>query len=189
MNHLGEFDQIIGYSILGAIFLRSSSTQSYLVLYPLRGGYNCKNYGNFNSITEFESKILHDEGFAKVCLHPILPQQISKLSKRLGSLKPDEVYFPVPDPYLGGSGNLNTFKKGNVWVFADIAGQNRGLGGAKLTVTYSKVVPPQKGASRKKNDLKKELLEKRTNTYSLGLLFLVLTSASVLLWVLIKPLR
>jgi len=127
-KHLGAFDEIIGYSVLGAIFLRSSSTHNYLLLYPLRvSGNNSKNYGSFKSITEFENKILKEKSFLKYCLAPIVPGQIPELQKRLGVLNAEQVYFPVPHPSIGGSWDISTFKKGNVWINADIAGQNKGI--------------------------------------------------------------
>ena len=126
-NYTGEFDEIIGYSFLGAIFLRSSASSTYLVLYPLRSGNNAKNYGVFSSIEEFESKILQESSFSKSCIDPVKLEELEVLSSNVGALEAEEVYFPAPHPSIGGSWEIETYKKGNVWVFADIAGQNRGL--------------------------------------------------------------
>ena len=125
-QYIGDFDQVIGYSVLGAIFLRSSGTAGYLVLYPLRSGNNAKNYGEFSSISEFESKILRHPSFAEACLYPVKEEEISLLEKSLGGLEQEQVYFPVPHPSIGGSWCISTYKKGNLWVFADIACQNHG---------------------------------------------------------------
>jgi carbonic anhydrase len=42
------------------------------------------------------------------------PALVAEIEKRLGSLKSDEVYFPVPYPFLGGSGTPETFDKGDL---------------------------------------------------------------------------
>ena len=57
------------------------------------------------------------------------PQDLAVLDRRLGDLRPDEVYYPVPFPSLGGSGELSTYDKGAVWVFADLVAQTLGFGG------------------------------------------------------------
>ena len=45
------------------------------------------------------------------------------LQARLGELGPEQVYYPVPYPCLGGSGELSTFDRGDVWVFVDLRGR------------------------------------------------------------------
>ncbi len=63
----------------------------------------------------------------EVVTHVLRPQLLAALEARLGQLAVDEVYYPVPFPFLGGSGAPETFAKGNVWVFASIVGQSWGL--------------------------------------------------------------
>ena len=125
-QYIGSFDEVIGYSILGALFLKSSSTNEYLVLYPLRSGSNAKNYGVFNSVSEFESKILNHPTFSEACLDPIKEDEISQLQEKLGDLDNEQVYYPVPHPSIGGSYDISTYDKGDLWAFADIACQNHG---------------------------------------------------------------
>lgn len=125
-QYLGNFDQVIGYSLLGALFLKSSFTNEYLVLYPLRSGSNSKNYGVFNSVSDFEEKILHHPTFTEYCLHPVTEKELNELRQRLGPLDDEQVYFPVPHPSVGGSWDISSYEKGNLWIFADIACQNHG---------------------------------------------------------------
>ena len=127
VNYIGEFDEVIGYTVLGAIFLRSSTTNNYLILYPLIQGNNAKSYGTFESICEFESEILQTEDFPEFCLQPLSFSGLAEIESSIGCLDEEEVYYPAPHPSIGGSGELHTYKKGNVWVFSDIAGQNCGL--------------------------------------------------------------
>jgi hypothetical protein len=58
-----------------------------------------------------------------VVTHVLRPHLLEALSVRLGPLRTDEVYYPVPYPFIGGSGAPETFDKGNVWVFARLVGQ------------------------------------------------------------------
>jgi len=94
------------------------------VLYPLNVDSNAKKYGPFREVQEFEAEVLLNPAFAAVCLPP---EDIELVAGRLGPLSTDEVFYPVPYPSLGGSCDLATYEKGNVWVFADLAGQMRGL--------------------------------------------------------------
>lgn len=126
-KHLGGFKEVIGYSATGAIFLKSPETNEFLALYPSMPGSNSKNYGVFSSIKEFENTILKDGEFPNYCLYPISPEDLPNLEKALGKLGSFEVYFPALPPSLGGSLELDTFMKGNVWVRTDIFGQNMGL--------------------------------------------------------------
>ena len=118
---------VIGYSATGAIFLRNPETKEHLVLYPSMPGNNCKGYGIFESTKEFEEEILKSEEFPYFGLYPIEPDELLILEKNLGPCEKEQVYYPVPEPAIGGSGELETFDKGNVWVHTDIVGQNIGL--------------------------------------------------------------
>ncbi|HPI96950.1 MAG TPA: hypothetical protein PLX38_12085 [Gammaproteobacteria bacterium] len=126
-NYTGEFTEVIGHSLLGSIFLRNPNNKEYLVLHPRMSGNNAKNYGEFDSLVEFEEKILRDVGFKEYCISPFSDEDIDWLENSIGKLNQEECYYPVPDTILGGSGELNTYSKGNVWISADISGQNRGL--------------------------------------------------------------
>lgn len=50
-----------------------------------------------------------------------------QLVERLGEPAEVECYFPVPYPASGGSGALDSYQKGNIWVHLDIYGQVIGL--------------------------------------------------------------
>lgn len=49
------------------------------------------------------------------------------LATRLGELLPDECYYPVPYPAIGGSGSLGTYERGNAWVHLEIYAQALGF--------------------------------------------------------------
>ncbi len=120
-EYVGEFDEVLGYTALGDFILRNSRTSDYLVFYPQKPGNNAKDYGPFESLTEFRRSILDDQSFVDYCLRP---DDVSELTDRVGPLGESEVFFPVPFPCLGGSGKLSTFNKGNVWVYIDLLGQS-----------------------------------------------------------------
>jgi hypothetical protein len=122
---LDRYSEVVGYSHLGSLFLRDPVKSEYLVLHPLLPGKNVKSYGFFASTTAFEDAILKDAAFIEQFLRP---DDLRLLEAHLGELGPEEVYYPVPYPCLGGSGDLSTFDKGDVWVFADLLGQSLGIG-------------------------------------------------------------
>jgi len=68
--------------------------------------------------------VLDEPGFQDYVLRP---DHVAKLRKRLGALKPDEIYIPEPYPFLGGSEEPATYSRGNVWVFLDIVAQMLGV--------------------------------------------------------------
>ncbi len=68
-----------------------------------------------------------DEDFIEYCITPFSVTDVSSLVNNSVPLDENEAFHPVPDPAIGGSGKLETYKKGNVWVSADISGQIRGL--------------------------------------------------------------
>jgi len=53
---------------------------------------------------------------------------LTQLSRRLGEPGLDEIFIPEPYPFLGGSGELSTYAKGEIWIFARIVGQMQGVG-------------------------------------------------------------
>lgn len=125
--HVSGYSKVVGYTLTGAIFLRNPDSNEYLILYPGMPGSNCKKYGIFSGVDEFENRILKDCEFPSFGLYPVKPEDLSVLIERLGNCDKEQMYYPVPDPSIGGSGDLDTFKKGNVWVHTDLLGQNRGL--------------------------------------------------------------
>jgi len=54
-----------------------------------------------------------------------LVKQFKKALKKLGPLKPDEVYSFVPHPALGGSGDVSTLKKARIFEYLEILAQLR----------------------------------------------------------------
>ena len=113
-----SYEQIIGYSSLGHVFLFSPSESNYAVYYPFRAA--AKNYGTFNSISEFEKEVLQEEGFSLYVLNNTSVKEISEL---IGTLNEHEVYIPSPYPFLGGDESLNSYEKGNVWIMLDVVNQ------------------------------------------------------------------
>ena len=126
-NHTGEFCEIVGYTVLGSIILYSPETKEYLLLHPRMPGNNAKNYGVFESLEVFEESILKESGFHQACINPLSESDIQMMIDRHGEPETEECFYPCPDPSIGGSGQPETFNKGNVWISADISGQNRGL--------------------------------------------------------------
>jgi hypothetical protein len=79
----------------------------------------------YDERASFESEFLGGQGVIEQVLRPA---DVSILEGRLGKLLEEEVFIPVPYPFLGGSGRLDTYEKGNVWVFAGLVGQAHGIG-------------------------------------------------------------
>lgn len=121
-SQLPSFTHVVGYSWLGHIFLLNEETDEYAVLYPFRQAY--KGYEMFNSLVEFESAVLKDEGFAEYVLKPDHQTAIREL---VGPLNAEEIYIPLPYPFLGGTELPDIYSKGNVWTFAELVGMSHGL--------------------------------------------------------------
>jgi hypothetical protein len=119
--HYEEYTEVVGYSSLGHIFMRSAEND-YAVLHPFKGA--AKSYEVHSSPAAFEQAVLKEPGFAEFVLRP---DHIQAIHKRLGGLADDEIYIPQPYPMIGGSGAPETYHKGNVWVFCHIVAQMGGL--------------------------------------------------------------
>ena len=121
---LGRFREVIGHTALGSILLRNPDDSTYVALHPLNAGNNASTLGKFDSTAHFEAEVLGDEEKRYALCRP---DAVMELEKRLGKLKANQVYYPVPYPMLGGSGSLASYDKGDLWAFADIAGQTLGV--------------------------------------------------------------
>lgn len=119
-----QYDEVVGYSVLGHIFLRSSVSNEYSVLHPFQR--SMKQYGVFGSEEEFCESILMDFGFIDYVINPDHVRKIKEISGSLND-EENEIYIPCPYPMVGGSCEPNTYQKGNVWVFLDLVGQTHGI--------------------------------------------------------------
>ena len=97
-------------------------SQQYAVLYTI-GPELVPTH--FRGLEAFESEFLSD---AEIVKHLGRPEDVAALEIRIGRLAINEVFIPEPYPFLGGSGELATFAKGDVRVFADLVGQSQGVG-------------------------------------------------------------
>jgi hypothetical protein len=121
-GNVGVFTHIIGHSVLGHFFLWSEPTGEYGVLYPVQKAF--KSYGVFESRDAFVSDVLESPSFQEA----VLPAElIAAIQSRLGEAEGMHVYYPLPYPFLGGSGEASTYDKGDALVFAYIAGNAHGL--------------------------------------------------------------
>ena len=120
-GNVGEFDQVMGHSLLGHAFLRDSKSGEFAVLYPFRQAY--KQYGKFSDLSEFKSSILDDSGFTEYVL---LPSHVELISTRLGPISVDQVYIPLPYPHLGGDESPETYAIGKFREFMILVASSHG---------------------------------------------------------------
>lgn len=122
VGNLENFTHVVGQSAVGHVFAHDPARQEYGLVYPLQ--QRMKNYGPFVDVREFEARILRDAYVQDVIFQG---PAVNDAVRRLGPLAPNEVLYPVPYPFLGGSGEPDTWEKGNIWVFYEIVGQLLGL--------------------------------------------------------------
>jgi len=116
------FTCVSAYSSFGDFILVNPRTGEHAILLTMTAEIEPTG---FNSASEFRTVFLSDLDVVEPMGKPAL---LAELEKRLGPLNLDEVFFPVPYPFLGGSGRPETFDKGNVWTFAQMVGQSHGIG-------------------------------------------------------------
>jgi T6SS immunity protein Tdi1, C-terminal len=117
-----QFNEVVGYSLLGHVFLFATESNEYAVLHPFKQAL--KNYGEFENVQNFEAQILKDDGFIEFVFEPV---HLKAVIDYVGPLGNDEVYYPCPYPMVGGSCEPYTYSKGNVWVFLELVGQTHGI--------------------------------------------------------------
>jgi hypothetical protein len=116
--------EVVGYSSLGHFLLRNPHDSEYLVLHPFKCA--AKSYGSHSSIEDFEAEVLKEPGFE---LYVLDSDHVAELFRHLGPLSVNQVYIPNPYPFLGGSEALETYEKGDAWVFMHVVAQMHGLDG------------------------------------------------------------
>lgn len=117
VKQYANFSDIVGYSALGHIFLRSPSSDEYLVFYPFRQAG--KAYGVFDGVEEFDKQVLQEESFD---LFVLKSDFVEELVKAHGELADGEVF--IPEPYFEhDSEEVSKFGKGNVLVMLDLVNQ------------------------------------------------------------------
>ena len=115
---------IFGFSWVGDFFLSRNGASAFGVLLTHSAKFESVPASN---LAEFENNFLGD---SKIRASVLREADVKYLIGRLGRPGENEVFFPTPYPWLGGNGSLETYQKGDVWVYASIAGQSHGLGAA-----------------------------------------------------------
>jgi hypothetical protein len=113
-----SYTDVVGYSHLGHVFLHDRRQGTFGVLHPFRDAF--KDYGRFDSLEHFDAMVLSDEGFDEFVLRR---PHLDEVARRTGPLGPDQVYVPVPYPFLGGDESPDSYDRGDVWTFLRIVPQ------------------------------------------------------------------
>jgi hypothetical protein len=113
-----SYTDVVGYSHLGHVFLHDRREGTFGVLHPFRDAF--KDYGRFDSLEHFDAMVLSDEGFDEFVLRR---PHLDEVARRTGPLGPDQVYVPVPYPFLGGDEAPESYDRGDVWTFLRIVPQ------------------------------------------------------------------
>jgi hypothetical protein len=109
------FDELVGYTYLGDIFLRDSKTGKFAVLFTVNPELVPIDVYSFS---DFEKSFLS---------HPETKRTIFQSGKldairmHLGNLTGEEIYIPVPFPFLGAIVRSNPIKKEiflRIWIWS-----------------------------------------------------------------------
>jgi hypothetical protein len=116
-----KYPLIFGHSAFGHLFVCNEDQSSLAVIVTERPEFIELK---LNSVQSFKDDFLMNEG---VLSDFFGVERYRHLVGRLGEPSNAECYFPVPYPASGGSGDLDSYEKGNIWVHLDIYGQVIGL--------------------------------------------------------------
>ena len=116
-----HYPNVFGFSAFGDLFVCSQDGRQIAVVLT---NLPKLEQLNFDSIDSFTSIFLTNADVAEQVLRKT---DYEHLASRLGPLSDDQCFFPVPFPQMGGSGKLDTYDKGDVWVHLDLLGQVMGL--------------------------------------------------------------
>ena len=112
-----HYPNVFGFSAFGDLFVCSQDGRQVAVVLT---NLPKLEQLNFDSIESFTSIFLTNASIVEQVLRKADYEQ---LVSRLGLLSNDQCFFPVPFPQVGGSGALDTYNKGDVWVHLDLLGQ------------------------------------------------------------------
>jgi hypothetical protein len=117
-----SYPLVFGFSRFAHLFVCSSLGDKFAVvvtdqpeLIPL----------NMSTREDFISQFLAD---AQVRSFLFREADYLLLTRTIGSVDEDGCFYPVPYPAIGGSGKLDTYARGNVWVHLDLYAQLLGVG-------------------------------------------------------------
>lgn len=116
-----KYPLVFGHSAFGHLFV-SNEDQSFLAVIVTERPEFIEL--KLNSVQSFKDDFLKNEGVLRDFFGV---DRYGQLVERLGEPLEAECYFPVPYPASGGSGALDSYQKGNIWVHLDIYGQMIGL--------------------------------------------------------------
>ncbi len=117
----GNFHEVVGYTYFGDFFLRDPKTGQYALLFPFTPEIVPLEHFDEASFAAFLDKPHVADGFLR-------PKDLEALEARLGPLDEDQIYIPEPYPFIGEQSTLESYTKGDVWIFATIVGTMHGLG-------------------------------------------------------------
>lgn len=109
---VAPFSEVVGFTSFGLILLFDSKTSNFAVLNPLTS--TLVNFGAAQSIKEFEAIHLSDTESREKFLRALDLEHLRRLK---GPLANQEVYFPSPFPLNGGTSALETYERGDIWVY------------------------------------------------------------------------
>lgn len=109
----GPYTQVFGYSAFGDLFLVGPCPAYLFTERPEVVPLDIQP-------DAFEDDFLSS---ASVIRNLLRQSDYNALGQRLGDLSTGEIYIPTPYPVSGGSGDLDTYQKGDVWVHLDLYAQ------------------------------------------------------------------
>ncbi|MBK9218385.1 MAG: DUF1851 domain-containing protein [Uliginosibacterium sp.] len=113
----GDFDQVKAYTDLGDLFLVNSKTNEVGILLVMANKFHQMGFTDWE---EFKQTVMNNPNFQE---RVVQKSFIARVKEHCGQLGEYEVYIPTPYPCLGGSGEPETHKKGNLWVYLAISSQ------------------------------------------------------------------
>ena len=116
-----KFDQIIGFTFFGDFFLRNSETKQFAILYTIDPELVPLE---IDKLDLFEEQYLLHATPQETLLKP---ERIAAIERRIGKLAANQVYIPEPYPFLGGDCSVESYSKGDVWVYAELVGSMQGV--------------------------------------------------------------
>ncbi len=113
----GDFDQIVAYTDLGDLFLINSKTNEIGILLTMANKFHTMGFTDWD---EFRGEVMENPKFQEDVIQKSFIQNVRS---HCGKLEEYQVYIPTPYPCLGGSGEPETHKVGDLWVYLAISSQ------------------------------------------------------------------